>query len=112
MRWLPFAAVLVLSGFLLFGPPGGEPPFEHADLLVHASLFGALALTGRLATDVAVRLAGGLIAYAALSELVQTVLPDRTGSLLDLAADLVGVVLGLVVAQAVSRARARSARAS
>jgi VanZ family protein len=59
---------------------------------VHAGLFAALAVTTRL------RFGRGLwavVAYAAVSEVLQAVLPiSRDGDVLDAAADVAGALLG------------------
>ena len=95
-RWLVAAALLVQLVVLYWpralGPEGAHPGL---DKLVHAGVFGAVALAG-------VRAGGrwwlvGLLCalHAPLSEVLQhTVLPDRDGDALDAAADLLGTVLG------------------
>jgi VanZ family protein len=68
------------------------------DKLVHVLVFLALAVTGRWAGIRAVVLAGLLVAYGAVSEVLQAVTPlERSGSVADVAADAVGVALGLGV---------------
>jgi VanZ family protein len=79
------------------------------DKLVHGTLFLALALTGLWAGIGRTVLGSALIAYAAISEIVQGVTPlDRSASVADWFADVVGVLLGLAVwalVQAVARRR-------
>ena len=80
--------------------PGDDVPAAPAgvDKLVHLLLFLALAVTGRWAGVRARPLAVGLLAYAAVSEVLQAVTPfARSGSLADLAADALGVLVGLLV---------------
>ena len=61
-----------------------------------------LALTGLRAGVPTVRLACGLGAYAAVSEVLQAVLPiGRDGEVLDAVADSLGVGLALVAARVV-----------
>ena len=87
----------------LYAPeaPGGLG-FPHSDKVMHALLFAApvfLALLLGLPPRPVVLVAA---LHAPLSELVQHYfLPGRTGDSLDITADLVGVVLGLVAARAV-----------
>ena len=84
---------------MLFSPGSDTPSIDVNDKLVHATLFAALALTGRLAGVPLVPLAIGLVGYAVLSEVLQAVLPiDRDGDWHDSLADVVGAGLGLLVA--------------
>jgi VanZ family protein len=73
---------------------------------VHLSLFAALALAGRWA-GVRPRPLGALLAgYALLSELVQALTPlQRSGSVADWLADVLGVALAFLAWEGVSRAR-------
>jgi VanZ family protein len=88
--------VVLLSLYVLFAPsPGGTVSFPGADKLVHAGLFGLLAATTRWRFGPAAHLLVGVAAYAALSEVVQaTALRQRSGDLLDVAADLAGAAVG------------------
>jgi hypothetical protein len=92
-----FAVAVLVSLAVLFAP-GGAVPFAPpgVDKVVHVALFLALALTGRWAGARAVVLGPLLVAYGAVSEVVQAVTPlERSGSVADLLADAVGVALGL-----------------
>ena len=96
-RRTPFAAVLLLSLWLLFSPgstvPAGPP---YSDKVVHTLLFATLAVTGLRAGLRPVALLLGLVAYAAASEVLQAILPiHRDGDLADAAVDVLGVGLGL-----------------
>jgi VanZ family protein len=101
-----FAAVLALSLVVLFSPGSDVPSgLPVSDKVVHFSLFLALAVTGRGAAVPAVPLAVALIAYAGVSEVLQTVLPiDRDGDLRDGLADTLGVLAGLGVVTLAARA--------
>ena len=86
-------------------------PFESVstgwDKSNHLLAFAALALSGRRAFA-ASRAAGAfvpgaLLAYGALIELLQTLVPNRSGEWGDFAADVVGVALGLLLAQALRK---------
>jgi hypothetical protein len=92
-----FAVAVLVSLAVLFAPAGEVPDAPAGiDKLIHAALFLALALTGRWAGVRAPVLGGLLVAYAAVSEVLQAVTPlERSGSVADLLADGVGVALGL-----------------
>jgi hypothetical protein len=94
-----FAVVGVVSLFVLFVPASGVPTAPPGtDKVVHLVLFAALAFTGRWAGAPRVPLAVGLLAYAAVSEVVQgTTALGRSASLVDGLADVAGVVLGLLI---------------
>ncbi len=104
--------MLLVSLYVLFwpDPAGGGSGLPGADKAVHLLLFAALAATARArlggSTAVPIAVAG----YAVLSELAQAVLlPTRSGDVLDLVADLVGVSLGWVLAD---RGLTRAGRAA
>ncbi len=95
---LPFVGAVLLSMLVLF-TPGGQVPAGPwwTDDVVHVAVFALLAGTGRLQPVCWPVLAVGLAGYAALSEVVHAVAPlHRTGSVLDMLADLVGIGLGLL----------------
>jgi VanZ family protein len=96
-----FGVVMLLSAVILFWPTVPGPPlFPYADKVIHFLLFAALAWTGARAGLPVVAVAIGLTAYASLSEVIQgALLPGRSGSWSDLAADLLGVALGLIAAR-------------
>ena len=72
-------------------PPGGPD-----DKVVHALIFLVLTLAGRWAAVPWVALGIGLTAYAAVTEILQAVLPiERQGDVRDLVADAIGVAVGL-----------------
>lgn len=107
MRALPFAVAALLSIVVLFTPQSGVPTAPPGtDKLVHLLLFALLAGTGRVAGPRPVPLAAGLAGYAALSEVLQAVLPlGRSGDVVDLAVDLAGLLLGLGATRLLGRAR-------
>jgi VanZ family protein len=107
----PFAAAVLFSLVVLF-TPGPATPSVHpgVDKFIHLGLFAVLALTGRRAGLPPVGLACGLVAYAAVSEVLQAVLPiGRDGEVLDAVADSVGVSLALLATQLRAARRPRSA---
>ncbi len=91
---------------VLYAPAGsgGDPP-AYADKVVHLAVFAAVAWTGRRVGIPSRPLLLALVAHAVVSELLQrTLLPGRSGDLLDVVADIVGAVAGLVVAGRTPRA--------
>ena len=93
-----FAVVVLVSLAVLF-TPGDDVPASPpgVDKLVHLLLFAALAVSGRWAGVRAGALAVLLVGYAAVSEVVQGVSSlARSASVADWAADVVGVLAGLL----------------
>jgi hypothetical protein len=93
-----FAVTVLVSLAVLFAPGSDVPAAPPGvDTLVHLSLFLALTLAGRWAGIRPVPLAVLLVAYGAVSEVVQAVTAlQRSGSVADWFADGAGVVLGLL----------------
>ena len=104
-----FAVVVLVSLAVLFAPGSDVPAAPPGvDKVVHATLFLALAVTGRWAGIRPALLGGLLVAYGAISEVLQAVIPiERDGSPWDLLADAVGVALGLGVWAVGARRRPR-----
>jgi hypothetical protein len=104
-----FAVAVLVSLAVLFAPPSdvpGSPP--GVDKVVHLSLFLVLALTGRWAGLPRGALAGGLVLYAAGSEVVQGLdVVGRDASVADGVADVIGVLAGLLLWQLARRGRSR-----
>jgi VanZ family protein len=103
-----FAVTVLVSLAVLFAPGPDVPSAPPGvDKLVHASLFAALALTGRWAGMVRGVLAGLLVLYAAGSELLQSIpLLERDGSVGDWVADAIGILIGLLLWDFFARRRA------
>jgi len=99
-----FALSLGVS-LAMFLTPGGEVSANAPnDKLVHLLTFATLAITGRWAGVTPLRLGVGLVLYAALTEVLQSLLPiDRRGDVRDLAADVAGVLLGLFLSRVARR---------
>ncbi|MEV0945999.1 VanZ family protein [Rhodococcus sp. NPDC049939] len=95
---------------MLLSPASATPAGpEHADKVVHALLFAALAVASRYALMSPRTTVLWLAAFAAITEILQGVLPiGRQGSLWDLCADLVGVAIGLTAQSATMRSRSRA----
>jgi VanZ family protein len=103
------AAITVLSSFhRLPSPPGGL-----SDKHVHAFTFGLLAVLwcralvrGRLAALTAAHLALAFaiaVVYGATDEWHQAFVPGRSSDVLDLAADAVGALLGVIACGIIGR---------
>ncbi len=95
-----FTAAVLANLVVLYWPrsvsQGGVP---YADKVVHVAIFAAVGASGLRARVPAAWLVGLLAANAVVSELVQHwFLVNRTGDPPDVAADLVGVAVGVVVA--------------
>ncbi|MFF0814134.1 VanZ family protein [Rhodococcus sp. NPDC003318] len=109
-RTVPFLVVLAVTLVMLFSPgstvPSGPP---NSDKVTHLLMFLALAVAARYAGfRTGWILLGGAV-YAAVSEVLQAVLPiQRTGSVWDWTADMIGVVLGLGLVWAWQAGRRRS----
>ncbi len=103
-----FAVAVLVSLAVLFTPGSDVPAAPPGvDKMVHGLLFAGLALSGRWAGVRRGALAGLLVAYAAVSEVVQGLAPlDRSGSVADWLADVAGLLVGLLVWELLARPRA------
>lgn len=104
VRQLAFAAAMVLVTVMMLMPsPGTTTSNDKVD---HVLVFAVLALLGAWAEVPYRWLVPGLAAYAVFTELLQAVGTEvRHGDVLDVAADLVGIGAGLLVAAAIARWR-------
>ena len=102
---LAFTALVGASLVAFLAPWGERGGPENSDKVVHLAVFAVLTLAGCWARLPVVPLALGLAAYAALVEVVQGTVTalGRAGDVRDLAADLVGIGVGLVLARVLSR---------
>jgi hypothetical protein len=99
-----FAVTVLVSLAVLFAPASDVPLAPPGvDKLVHLLLFAALAVSARWAGIGWSAAAGLLVPYAAVSELLQG-LPQlgRSADVLDWLADVVGILLGLGLWQALA----------
>ncbi len=93
-------AVLLLSFAVLFVPRApSPPPVPEFDKLVHGGLFLLLAVTTRWRFGPRLGLLATVAAYGVLSEIVQVLLPDRSGDAVDALADTTGALLGWLLAR-------------
>ena len=93
-----FAVAVLVSLAVLFAPADDVPSAPPGvDKLVHLLLFATLAGSGRWAGARAGVLGVLLVAYAAVSEVVQGMSAlERSASVADWVADVVGVLAGLL----------------
>jgi hypothetical protein len=92
------AAVAVNLVVLYWPGPVSDGGIPYVDKLVHVAIFAAVAVTGLRVRVRVAWLVGLLAVHAVSSELVQHwLLANRTGDPADVAADLVGVAVGVVV---------------
>lgn len=106
-RW-QFAGIaflmLALTAALLpeipFWPDDPAARFEFSDKLLHMIAFTFLAVwfSGQYARASYWRIAVGLLAFGALIELIQGTVSYRSSEWLDLYADGIGIVVGLIIA--------------
>lgn len=95
------AAALIIAIIASIPGPAGAPSLFGWDKLDHLSAFAALALLGRAGWPGQPRwaIAAGLFLYGAGIELLQgSPLINRVASVSDLAANAVGIALGLAAA--------------
>ena len=106
-----FAVAVLVSLAVLFAPASDVPSAAFGvDKAVHVLIFAVLALTGRWAGIRRPPLTVLLAGYAAVSEVVQGLSPlDRSTSVGDWLADLIGLLVGLLL-WAVLTGRSRLAR--
>jgi hypothetical protein len=93
---LAFGVALAVQLIAVYAPDGpGGPEINGLDKVIHVLIFAAPALAA-LMVGIRARWALGILAvHAPVSELIQHfVLPQRSGDVLDVLADLGGVVLG------------------
>lgn len=98
--------LVALHVAILYAPDtGGAPAFPGADKIVHVATFASVALAGLRAGLSARWWLPVVAAHAVVSELVQHwVLPHRSGDPADVAADLVGVGVGILARWLLGRA--------
>ncbi len=99
---LAFLASVAANLVALYWPrPVSEGGIPHVDKLGHVLVFAAVAWTGLRAGVPARALLPLLAGHAVLSEVAQaTVLTRRSGDLADVAADLAGILVGMLPARA------------
>jgi VanZ family protein len=103
--WIAVNILLVVAVFVLTVLPAILAPHRISQLpgidkWLHALTFAALAIwfTGQYARRSYWIVAVGLIAYGALIEIGQSLIPYRTAEWGDLAADVAGIAAGIAIA--------------
>ena len=97
-RWLnSFYILFFISLYLFFAPLKDDGPeiFPHLDKIAHFSIFFLMTVfltVGGLKSDYALIFC---ILYALFTEIVQTLLNYRTGSLLDFVSDILGITFAI-----------------
>jgi VanZ family protein len=110
LRWLLILVLLIIALATLM-PVGGNPPrsfprFEPADILINLCLYLPLGLLLAARATSVPGIAILSVVLSATIELLQTgVIPGRRGSLVDVAANLAGAMLGLGLYRAAGRIR-------
>ena len=113
IRWrrswrLLLVCLLGVVSWFAFMPQTSHDVVAHLDKVRHLLAFSTLALVASLGWTPGRRttlyVACGLMAYGLLIELVQTLLPTRSGSAADWLADGVGIAIGLLMFRALRRA--------
>lgn len=96
LAWAAFAVAVAINLYGLYVPSQPGPPmFPGFDKVAHVGSFALVMLTGLLAGLRARPLGLVLVIHAVLSEILQgTLLPDRSGDVVDVVADLAGIALG------------------
>jgi len=99
---LPFAAAgFFLVCFFAFSPRAPGLDFENADKWQHIAAFAALSACAALAHAPgragSLRAGAWMLAFGLLIEAVQRFIPNRSAEWPDVAADALGIVLGLAL---------------
>ncbi len=104
VRWRIAAAVLLaLASFALLAPSSAVPDtrwdFPHLDKVVHVAIFLVLGVVGGKSAPSRMRhlVFLALVAYGALTEGLQQYIPGRSSDLADLAANVTGAAIGVVL---------------
>ncbi len=78
-----------------------ERTFAHSDKVAHVVAFACLGFAARRGWPSRLpAIMAGLLAYGAAIEILQSLMPLRSASLADLAADVVGILAGAMLAWA------------
>ncbi len=106
VRWrIAAAMLLVLASYVLLAPSSAVPDtrwdIPYLDKVVHVAIFCVLGIVGAKSVPARVRhlVFLGLVAYGALTEGLQNYIPGRTSDLADLAANVTGAAIGVVLSR-------------
>ena len=116
-RWIVFTVLaLVVQMVALYSPSSGEPLVPtppHTDKVFHAASFAVVTVCALLARLPRRLVVITMLAHAVLSELIQwRFIESRSGDLVDLLADTVGIAVGILVARVVLRCASRAGHAT
>lgn len=106
---------LILTVILGLSSAAAPPPQHHIDKLIHLTVFSGLALlplVGIARTPLALAAAVMMIPFGIVIELGQALVPGRSASLGDAAANTLGVSAGIMAGWMVRRLRFRHLHAS
>ncbi len=112
LTWqLGFFLPLLLCTYLALVPvPPDNPVFALGDVILHAAAFAYLTFAfvlmnggQALTRPVVIRAALVMLGYGVFLEAVQSMIPERTAELKDLAVDLLGIGVGLALAALLAR---------
>jgi hypothetical protein len=93
-----FGVALLVQQAVLYVPRGVDDGVPYADKVVHVVIFAAVVWTGRRIRLSAVVLTLIFGTHAVVSELLQsTLFAERSGTVSDVIANLVGVAVGLAL---------------
>lgn len=106
---LAFVIAFVIQCWALYSPTtSSTPSFPHSDKVAHFILFAVVTALAVLSLIRPTIVIAAMATQAVISESVQAAIPSlgRSGDLYDIAADLIGIVVGLLIAvTAVRRAQ-------
>ncbi|TDZ42058.1 VanZ like family protein [Mycobacteroides franklinii] len=110
LRRLTLLGAFAVACLLLFTPGGTVPSGPPgADKVAHVLIFAMLAACSRFAKIDEKRTLTWVLVFAASSEVIQALwIPRRDGSLLDLLADAIGLLTGLLLWRKIRRGPRRA----
>jgi len=109
--WFP---LLVCTYLALVPDPPDNPVFRLGDVILHGAAFTYLTFAfvlmaqardggGGLSRTLALKAFLAMLGYGIFLELVQSLVPERSAELKDLGVDLIGVIVGLLLAAVLAR---------
>lgn len=112
VRWLTLLCAFAVACLLLFTPGGTVPSGPPGvDKVAHFLIFAMLATCSRFARIAELPTLAWVLTFAAASEVVQALwIPRRDGSVLDLLADMVGLLTALLLWRTIHRGCGRAPR--
>lgn len=106
-RWLVVTVLALCVQMFALYSPSGDPSFPtpaHTDKAFHGASFAAVTACALLARLPRRGVITAMLAHAVLSELIQwRLIPSRSGDVVDVVADVIGIAVGVVAARFVLR---------